>query len=160
MIEKQLLKEKPINCSLFCSRILSHGAKPRWTNKINALNRAIVAFKQVISPVLLDRTNVRICHHSRPICVSDVMSRYGMQDRMFVLLISGEKTKDRGLAYDDNSFLDKDEAHRKEATRQKILLQALGAKGRNSSLESLSLENRSFAVLRKRETWAVNKRSS
>src|SRR5579872_2417448 len=40
------------------------------------LNKALVAFKQVISSGLLDRTNVRICHHSRPICVSDVMSRY------------------------------------------------------------------------------------
>src|SRR5579872_3514836 len=40
------------------------------------LNEALVAFKQVISSGLLDRTNVRICHHSRPICVSDVMSRY------------------------------------------------------------------------------------
>src|SRR5579872_4396293 len=42
------------------------------------LNKALVAFKQVISSGLLDRTNVRICHHSRPICVSDVMSRYGL----------------------------------------------------------------------------------
>jgi hypothetical protein len=41
-----------------------------------SLNKALIAFEQVISSVLLDRTNVRICHHSRPICVSDVMSRY------------------------------------------------------------------------------------
>jgi hypothetical protein len=39
----------------------------------NALNATFVVFKQVISSVLLDRTNVRICHHSRPICVSDVL---------------------------------------------------------------------------------------
>ena len=46
-----------------------------------SLNKALVAFEQVISSVLLDRTNVRICHHSRPICVSDVMSRYvGVSD--------------------------------------------------------------------------------
>jgi CRISPR-associated protein Csx3 len=41
-----------------------------------SLNKALVAFEQVISSGLLDRTNVRICHYSRPIYVSDVMSRY------------------------------------------------------------------------------------
>lgn len=41
-----------------------------------SLNKVLVAFEQVISSGLLDRTNVRICHHSRPIYVSGVMSRY------------------------------------------------------------------------------------
>jgi hypothetical protein len=76
LIEKQLLKEKSMSCALFWFNFLSHGEKPRWANKINALNIAIVAFKEAISPVLLDRTNVRVCHHSQPICVLDVMSWY------------------------------------------------------------------------------------
>ena len=48
MIDKQLLKEKPLSCALFWSNFLSHGAKTRWTNMTNALNKALVAFKQVI----------------------------------------------------------------------------------------------------------------
>src|SRR5205807_9931120 len=53
-----------------------YGGKPRWIDRINTFNASNVSFKQVIFPVLLNRTNIRACHHSRPICVSDVMSRY------------------------------------------------------------------------------------
>jgi hypothetical protein len=64
LIEKQLLKEKPMSCALFWFNLLSHEEKSRRGSKINALNRAIVAFKQITFPVPLGRTNMRICYHS------------------------------------------------------------------------------------------------
>jgi hypothetical protein len=49
VIEKQLLKEKSMSCALFWPNFLSRGAKTRWINKTNTLNKALVAFKQVVS---------------------------------------------------------------------------------------------------------------
>lgn len=35
VIEKQLLKEKPMSCALFWSSFFSRGAKIRWINETN-----------------------------------------------------------------------------------------------------------------------------
>jgi len=79
LIEKQLLKEKPMDRTPFWFSFFVYGEKPRWIDRMNTFNASNVSFKQVIFPVLLDRTNVRVCHHSRPICVSDVC---GIQSKL------------------------------------------------------------------------------
>ena len=57
--------------------------------------------------------------------------------RVKLLLISAEKTKDLGLAYDDNPFLDKDFAVRLFVKSQKILLKHLKPEGETHHLSLL-----------------------